>query len=360
MSENPAGEYDAQGLDPHLRRPDRPEHAFDAQLLDLHLGHLSEAEQQRLQQRVAVDPALAVQHEALGGVFRALRLNPVEPMPGDLAARTLARVRAAGPAPRVVRPSDSLTEAVEERGNRVIRLGGNLRDIVAIAALIVLAAGLGLPGMFHLRDRQQRLGCSWNLARLGSGLQQYASVFGGSLPFTGWERGSSWQPSNDPRVMTIPNRRHVYPLLRMAFVTDPRVFICPSQHCVPMPADEVRQHNDFLESRNLSYAYQNMAGVRPCAKDDPRLPILADENPLFADGVPLFDARRLGRMNPATANSLAHGGAGQNILTLRGEVKWATTPLVGIDGDSIWTLDGVNEYSGQEGPMCATDSHLLK
>jgi hypothetical protein len=100
--------------------------------------------------------------------------------------------------------------------------------------------------------------------------------------------------------------------------------------------------------------------VRPCVRDDPRLPILADENPLFADGVPLVDARRLIRMNPATANSHAHGGAGQNILTLRCEVKWTTTPLVGIDDDSIWTLSGVTDYTGREGPTCATDSHLLK
>ncbi len=65
-------------------------------------------------------------------------------------------------------------------------------------------------------------------------------------------------------------------------------------------------------------------------------------------------------MNPGASNSRAHGGAGQNILTLRGEVKWTTTPLAGIDDDSIWTLNGVTEYTGQEGPTCATDSHLLK
>ena len=337
-----------------------PSIPLDAQILDHYLGHLSDAEQRHLRQRMAADPALAAQHGALASVFAALRAVPTEPMPASLPERIMDRIRAAGPAPRVIRPRDRLTDTVEERSNHIIRIGHNLRDIAAIAALIVLAVGFGVPGMLHMRDRQQRLDCSWNLARLGSGLQQYASMFGGSLPFAGWSPGSSWQPSDDPRVSTIPNRRHVYPLLQMAFITDPRVFICPSQHHVPMPASEVRQHNDFLESRNVSYAYQNMAGVRPCANDDPRLPTLSDENPLFADGVPLFDARRLVRMNPATANSRAHGGAGQNILTLRGEVKWTTTPLVGIDDDSIWTLRGVTEYTGQEGPTCATDSHLLK
>lgn len=337
-----------------------PEREFDPRLLDLHLGNLSQAEQQVLRQALATDPVLTAQHTALTQVFQALALASAGSMPGDLPARTMARVQAAGPPPRVVRPRDRLTAAVEARGECVLRLGGNLRDVVAIAALIVLAVGLGVPSMLHMRDRQQRLGCSLNLARLGSAVQQYASAFGGSLPFAGWSQGSSWQPRPEPGIQTVPNRRHVYPLLRLAFIPDPRLLVCPSQQHMPMPLDEVRRCDDFLEARNLSYPYQNMAGVRPSAKDDPRLPIMSDENPLFADGVPLFDARRFVRTNPAAANSLAHGGAGQNILTLLGEVRWTTTPLVGIDRDSIWTLSGVTEYRGYEGPSCATDSHLLK
>jgi hypothetical protein len=257
------------------------------------------------------------------------------------------------------RPADELTEAVERGAGRVIRLG-SLRDIVAVAALIVLAVGIGVPGMLHVRGRQQRLGCSWNLAQLGSGLQQYANVFNASFPFAGWSRGNSWQPSDDPAVVTVPNRRHVYPLLRMAYVIDPRIFVCPAQQHVPMPRAEIQRHDDFLEGRNVSYAYQNMAGVRPSAHDDPRLPLMADENPLFADGVPVLDFRRLTRADPASANSRAHDGAGQNILTLRGEVIWAKTPLSGIEGDNIWTLRGVTEYTGREGPASSTDSHLLK
>jgi hypothetical protein len=337
-----------------------PDYDFDTRLLDLHLGHLSESEQIQLRQEIAGDPALTTQDEALGMVFRALTAATEARMPTDLVVRTTARVRAAGRPPRVARPANALTTTAERDRNRVIRLGGNLRDIVAVAAMIVLAVGLGVPGMLHLRDRQQRLGCSFNLAQLGSGLQQYANMFGGSLPFTGWTSGSSWQPSSDARLVTVPNRRHVYPLLRLAYVADPRLFICPSQQHTPMPVTEIQRHSDFLEARNVSYAYQNMAGRRPSTYDDPRMPILADENPLFADGVPLFDARRFAVSNPALANSRAHAGGGQNILTLRGEVRWTTTPTAGIDDDNIWTLKGVTDYTGREGPLSATDSHLLK
>ncbi len=333
---------------------------FDPRLLDLHLGHLSAAERTDLRRRIDADPRLAAQDQALTGMFQALDAVPEEPLPSDLTARTLARVKAAGPPPRVIRPADELTAVLEQKPDRIIRLGGNLRDIVAVAALIVLAVGVGIPSMLHMRERSQRIGCSRNLAALGVGLQQYANAFNASLPFAGWGQADSWRPSSEPGVRIVPNHRHVYRLLRMAFVADPRYFICPGQPHVPMPMDEIRRHDDFLESRNVSYAYQNMAGVRPSANDNPRLPVMSDENPLFADGLPLFDARRWGRREPAQTNSHAHRQAGQNLLTLDGSVIWITTPDAGIDGDNIWTLRDVTDYTGREGPSSATDSHLLK
>jgi len=226
--------------------------------------------------------------------------------------------------------------------------------------VLVLAIGVGVPGVLHMRERQQRIGCSRNLQALGIGVQQYASTFNASLPFAGFGRDSSWRDTSDPQVVTVPNRRHIYPLLLFAYVTEPRLFVCPAQQHVPMPKQEIQRHNDFLEARNVSYAYQNMAGVRPSANDDQRLPILADDNPLFEDGRPLLDVWRYGLGDPALANSHAHRGAGQNILTLDGHVVWTTTPLCGIDGDNIWTLRNVRDYTGREGPLAATDSHLLK
>ncbi len=340
---------------------DFSERDFDARLLDLHLGHLSRAEEAELRAKIESEPALVEQDRALTSVFTALRAVPTEAAPRDLAGRVSQRVREAGPVPRVVRPTDQWTAALEERPERIIQLG-SLRDVIGIAAIVVLAIGLGVPGLMHARERSDRLACTRNLQMLGTGVQQYASTFGSSLPFAGFaQAGNSWLPSDDPQITTVPNRRHVFLLLRRNFVRDPRVFVCPSQHDVPMPMDAVAQRSDFLEPRNVSYAYQNMAGVRPSPKRDAAdLPILSDDNPLFADGLPLFDARRLGIGDPAQSNSHAHRSAGQNILTLDGRVKWTTTPNSGVNGDNIWTLEDVDEYTGQEGPSKSTDAHLLK
>jgi hypothetical protein len=332
---------------------------FDPKLLDLHLGRLSEDERSALEERIGHDAALASQHEALATMFRALHsAREEEPaLPAGLIERISARVAAAGRPPRVVRPERrGITELVELNDAGVIRMR-SFREIAAVAAMIVLAVGLGVPSMLHMRERGQRLACTQNLANIGRGMQAYALANNNSLPFAGWSVNNSWRPTGEPDLQVLPNHRHAYALSRDGYVPV-RIFVCPSAQGLPMPQDQVRKYDDFLESRNVSYAYQNMAGVRPSLLDAPDLPVFGDDNPLFDNGWPLFET--LGLSDPANANSRAHGGAGQNVLTLDGNVKWFTNPNAGINNDNIWTLEGVDEYTGREGPRSATDSHLLK
>jgi hypothetical protein len=332
---------------------------FEPRLLDLHLGQLPEQERAALEERIKSDAGLASQNEALATMFEALNsMRAAEPvLPAGVTERIAARVAAAGPPLRVVRPARrSTAELAELADSGVIRMR-SFREIAAVAAIIVLAVGFGVPSMLQMRERGQRWLCQQNLIDIGRGMQSYAMANNSSLPFAGWKTNYSWCPTDDPGLRVLPNRRHAYTLPRLGYVPV-SVFICPSARDVPMPEAQVRNHDDFLESRNVSYAYQNMAGVRPSVEDNPELPIFGDDNPLFDNGWPLFET--LGLSDPAQANSRAHGGAGQSILTLDGNVKWFTSPNVGVNNDNIWTLDYVDEYTGREGPRSTTDSHLLK
>lgn len=333
---------------------------FDPILIDLAMGRLPADEAHAVRQRLASDPQLARQYEALSLTFENLNAAAVPlSAPVGLADRIAARV--AGARPLSVRHAQVTPADVEDSDAPVgfiVRIS-NMRDTIAVAAMLVLAVGLGIPGMLSVRDRSQRIACSANLAQLGVASQQYAATYAGALPFAGWSQEASWRPTDDPGVEVLPNRRHSYRLVRLSYV-DPRVFVCPSQDDRPMSADQVADQDDFLEASNVSYAYQNMAGVRPSVLNDrPDLPVFADENPLFADGVPLFDVLR-GEFDASKRNSPAHNSRGQNILTLSGHVRWTESPLAGVDGDNIWTLSGESEYTGREGPSSTADSHLLK
>jgi hypothetical protein len=344
--------------------PSSADSEFGSKLLDLHLGQLPGHEQAGLEQRIQNDPDLAAQNEALTAMFRALAVDRQSrpELPAGLTERISARVAAAGPSPRVIRPPRKTTaQLAEELDNTgIIRLR-SFREIAAVAAVIVLAVGLGVPSMLQMRERGQRIACSANLASIGRGMQAYALANNDSLPFAGWNTSNNtWRPTDEPGLKVLLNRQHIYALLRNGHVPA-RIFVCPSAHDLPMRDDQVPFHDDFLESRNVSYAYQNMAGMRPSLRDNPDLPVLGDDNPFFDNGFPLLNiARGLGLSDPAKTNSRAHGGAGQNILTIRGNVKWMTTPNAGVNGDNIWTLQGVDDYTGREGPQSSTDSHLLK
>lgn len=327
---------------------------FDGRLIDLHLGRLDEAAAAELRARIAGDAHLSAQSDALAGVFAALQQVQVHvsPPPADLAERIRARVRAAGPSLRV---HPAVSKAGREIERRRIRLGG-LREVVAVAAMVVLTVGLGVPSFMQIRERSQRQACSFNLAQMGRAMQSYATTFGENLPFAGWDEGDTWKPG-DSSLKSMPNRRHLYLLAREA---QPEWFVCPSAGGVPMPRG-LNAAADFPESRNLNYVYQNMAGARPTLKNHADQPILADDNPCFDDGQPLFDMRqRMGWSTPANSNSPSHQWRGQNLLTLDGRVKWTTSPNCGVGGDNIWTLSGVSEYTGREGAVVQTDSHLIK
>ncbi len=330
--------------------------SFDEALLDFHLGRLEPQQQQALRARIASDSTLRAQHEALASVFAALSRYDVPTPPADLAQRVSRRV---AQTPRLAVRRSAPTPV---RGDPPITLlpMQTVRDIAAVAAVVVLMIGVGVPGVLHMRERSNRTLCSMNLGQIGQGLSSYASVFGDSLPFAGWSSRSSWKPTSEPNAVVAPNRRHVYALVRASFVPT-QSFVCPSTTDQPMPSEQIARSNDFLEARNISYAAQNMAGARPRLGDAPTMPILGDDNPFFDNGLPLFDAiRGLGLADASQFNSRAHRAAGQNLLSLGGTVRWTSSPDCGVDGDNVWTLRDVSQYTGREGPSLASDSHLLK
>ncbi len=337
---------------------DLPDGVFAPDLLDLHLGRLSDEQTKLVMARIEQDPALAEQHDVLLSVFAALESVRREPIPDGVADRIAGRVATSIRRVRVIRPPSKPDDDADAASAPLLIPFRGMREIIAVAAMIVLAVGLGIPGLLSVRERGQRIACSAQLAGIGQGLQTYAAGYNNSLPFAGWDEHKTWAMSENPADEIMPNRRHLYRLVRGHY-TSPNRFVCPSRMHVPMPDDKVGELDDFPEANNVSFAYQNMAKVRPSLDDNADLPILADDNPLFDDGIPVLGLLRQG-FNAASGNSTAHRGQGQNILSLSGHVRWTTTPLCGFDGDNIWTLQDVESYTGREGPASTRDAHMLK
>ncbi|MCA9242782.1 MAG: DUF1559 domain-containing protein [Phycisphaerales bacterium] len=342
-----------------MRAPTESE--FRDDLLAFRLNTLSDDAKAEIESDVRSNADTARELESIDHALAALDAARDVSAPADLAARVKRRIAAVPKVSQAI-PFKKAQQLLERENARSAGRYHSLRDIAGIAAAVVLIVGVGIPGLMHARERAQRSACSSNLLNIGRGLQSYAAQFNDSLPFVGWDTATSaWAPTDQPNLVNVPNRQHVYPLLRGG-AAKAGWFVCPSTDCVPMTSSEIPRRHDFLEARNLSYAYQNMSGSRPtttrCAPD---MVIMGDDNPLFDNGRPLVGlGRALGLVDVSTANSAAHRGAGENVLTIDGRVKWVTTPQAGASGDNIWTLQGVDRYTGREGPREPSDTHLIK
>lgn len=223
-----------------------------------------------------IDP---VEAEALDFLIAA-EFDPtaVERMPEHLRAnarRLLGELQHINAYP-IAPPSDSLIDATlariaqEERrqSQRMIfsnsqpslrkRLG--IPNIVAVAAMLIVAAGVAVPLTNQVRQSQSQLMCANGLRSLGSGLSAYAADNRGVLPMTAG-LGSFLTDSTSNESGIIENAQHLDMLSKNGYC-DAKCTRCNG-------------------SRNLSYripmhkSQTNLSSMQ-------RSPVAADANPVQA------------------------------------------------------------------------------
>ena len=212
----------------------------------------------------------------------------------------------------------------------------------------------------------------------------------------------------------LPVSRSLF-LLVIGNNSTPKQFICPSSGDEEDPLrnkesgdEEACQPGvnryDFWGLSNLSYGYQHPynSTAEPNTDMDSRMALGADRGPWFVPGGnagrtdqftgdsgsggssidPPFDgmssADILSKSNDdwTNYNSSNHTGEGQSILFVDSHVEFMRKPIVGVNNDNIYTIQGdqsssdplaevlsgtiPGESAGDEfGPMCETDSVIL-
>ncbi len=317
-----------------------------ARLLDYHLRQLGEEESQAVVRRIEADPDFRAESLAIQRTLQLLNSYDVAVPPG-LEGRVMEGIE------RRLRP---IRLDPEEASGRSGLAGGllSLRDLVAAAAMIAVAFGLFVPAFTRSREESRRTLCQSHLRDLGYAVNAYAASSLGELPLVSQKPGAYWLPVDEPGVPVQDNRRHAYLLVRQK-LADPSWFVCPSRpDGIVMVADRPEAFETFPEGRNVTYSLQCMAGVRPRITEFPNMPLMADQTPLFANG--LFHP--LAGRKP---NSPNHHQDGQNVLAMDGHVVWSSGPEAGIGLDNIWLIQGRenHQYRGMEAPTAPTDAFLV-
>jgi hypothetical protein len=247
-------------------------------------------ERDRTEVALRGDPAARARLEQLRLVVAPMAMaRDDEPPPAGLADRTIARVAAQmvqdrpEPARRAILP-ESKPFFAPSRWRRV--------DAFVAAGIMVMVGGLGVSGVGHIQKRQDRTTCQNNMRQLHTALVGYSQVHDGRFPEV------SDQPPNNVAASFVP-------MLQEAGHLPPTGSpICPTAK----------------PGANGGYAYSlgyrgpdgQLHGLRRGPADADMLPILAD------------------RPTP-----VGHSN-GHNVLYIGGNVRYATTPKVGVDGDDIF------------------------
>jgi len=328
-------------------------------LVDYHLGLLEPTQAEEFRNEISASRELQARSERCRRWLRELDAYEVPSPPADLTARVLERIAAS----EAVIPFASVSQPALPTGLERAPIGSpilSIRELLAIAACIVLFVGIFVPGYYKAQAISKQHLCRENLYQIAAAAGAYQAANAGYLPHAGVIPDGSWLRVRVPGVPRASNTRHIFKLLRDGYVTNPRIFLCPADESgLPMKMErpyDYRRLDDFAEAANFTYSSQNANTPRavPIEKMARRMAYVADANPYFG-------IRRSQDLNPFRAeNSHVHdANAGQNVLYVSGDAHWVTSPAVGVNNDNIYLAGSRRNYTGTELPVCETDSFLI-
>jgi prepilin-type processing-associated H-X9-DG protein len=251
-----------------------------------------------------------------------------------------------------------------EQSKKVIRIGfrRNLIEMAAVAAAIVLIAGVLVPTFNIARQHSWQQRCKKQMASIFQGLRNYLSDHDGQPPSVETVAGAPWWKVGDQGSENQSNTRHIYLLPKGGYV-ELSNFVCPGcKGEKPLrPNDsQIRKLKDFPSRRYVTYSFQIRCDNMTSGKLLCRKVLMADWNPLFEQIPEDFTKQLQLRLNRAllTLNSNNHNRRGQNVLFGDGSVEFLKTRFAGISDDDIFTLQDTDIYHGCEVPSCETDFFL--
>lgn len=314
-------------------------------LIDFLRGELSAQQHRQVQERLQKEESFRRLRDDLANTFSALDLVAEAETPGDLAERTLARLRQA-------RRTEALL--VKEQSRRpMVSSTFSLRELSVAAAAILLMVAVLVPSLRQARHRAEITRCASNAGQIGSALLTYSNANEDYLPSPD-SNSRRWLPSAGQ--VAASSSSALFKLVRHGYAT-PVIFRCPSGGHESFVARAGMM--DFPEQEYISYSYQHTLGPRGLRRSDPRLQAVAQRMAVLADSTPVFSEGRFHREHVAKAISKNHGREGQNVLYLDMHVDWSERPTVGVSNDNIFLIEGVTDYRGDEQPSRITDTFLL-
>jgi len=248
----------------------------------------------------------------------------------------------------------------DRSGSRLRWVLGNIRDVVAVAACILLVYTLLGPSIKMARQKSQQMTCANQLSMLGSAWNNYAMDNNGLYPYLPRTEQMAGQQGNQ----LVSNTRDGYLLVRLGYL-QPEAFLCPGvdnknvRLQLRINPEKFKELNDFLGREYVNYSFRLIVSPGPLTAEqlNSAIPIASDQNPIFAG----FDNNNMNEIDLTKntgllqENSPNHGKLGQNLLFPDNSVRFFQNRFFGPGGDDGFTIDQTMLYRGLEFPKSDKD-----
>jgi hypothetical protein len=352
-------------------------------ILDFYFRCGSEEDIARGRDLIASNAEAARLYTGLEETLTELDSIKYEPCPDNLADLTVARLKVAASAAHVGQAQASafsLEQLLEAEHRKTTaapvaaiqfkpKLLRNFFEFAATAAAIILISGVAFPTLSYMRQQSRQTACIKNAGMIGEGIGRLLND-NDNLAEVKVAAGSPWWKIGDQSQQSQSNTRFAWQLVKRNYVT-PEAFICPGhRNARPLTSEQItrqlQQLQDFPSRNNISYSFIIINGKTAVAQSGSRRVIMGDMNPVFRS-IPTFGNDVFAKMNQfekvlvdqhlKQMSSSNHNCKSQNILYSDGSVESIKNRVV--NGDDIFTIQGINAYTGTEMPTIANDVFLV-
>jgi hypothetical protein len=187
-------------------------------IFDYSIGVASEEQIRDAEQLLAGNSAAAQLHSRLKKVMQPLGGLKVPSCPDELVEGVIFRAENLGA------DSQRRLEQLIEYEERLPAGAGrgfwrNLAEVAAVAAIIMLFAGVSIPSLRSARQRAWQSCCQAQMSRIARGFSEYASEHDGALPAVAGFNGEPWWKVGYQGAENHSNTRPLWLLVKGDYVT---------------------------------------------------------------------------------------------------------------------------------------------
>ena len=341
---------------------------------------------------IAAKPEAAKLYSKLEETLTDLDHMKYEPCPDNLVDLTIARLKLAASVQKIAandssnsklhqllqKEQDNLAQTTQENYYQPQTSEQNLKpnfhhrlgELLATAAAIMVIFSILFPVGGAMRNANRKIVCQNNLRQVGSAFSTFANDHENEVAESRVQAGNPWWKIGSQTPEAHSNTRYPWQLVKQGYVKG-KVFVCKGNiGANPIEYDPSRMSAfyDFPCRKNISYSFMLFCDENADALQKRRKVIAGDLNPHFQkinttqqnyqsrnEFEKILLDEQLKQMMSAS-----HGGKGQNILYCDGAVQWIKVRVIAHNSetDDIFTIQGVDEYTGKEVPTNTDDVFL--